>query len=112
MSYLRHLLSSTQYVCVYVVAETCSFGDFQVLDVTHEVFQQSAPMTVSCLLKAITGSYQQPVTVSDNLLLNNKKLVMVKTSSRNLHVSHDWYWAKTVTSVIVHQDARCLPKET
>lgn len=93
------------------MAETCSFSDFQVLDVTHEVVQQSAPMTVSCMSKVIMGSYQQPITLSDNLLLN-KKLVMVKTSSRNLYVSHDWYWANTVTSVIVHQDARCLPKET
>lgn len=99
-------------VYIYVVAETCSCSDFQELVVTHEVIQHSAAVSVSCMSKDLMGSYQQPVTVSDKPLLNNKKFVVVKASSRNLYLSGDWYLAKPVTSVIVHCNARCLCKAT
>lgn len=113
MSYLRHLpILHTVCVCIYVVAETCSCSNFQELDVTREVVQHPAAVSVSCMSKDLMGSYQESVTVSDNLLLNNKKFVMVKASSRNLYLSGDWYLAKPVTSVIVHCNARCLCKTT
>lgn len=100
-------------MCVYAVAETIiSCSDFQELVVTHEVVQHSAAVSVSCTPKDLIGSYQQPVTVSDNLLLNSKKFVMVKAPSGNLHLSGGLYLAKPVTSVIVCCNARCLCKAT
>lgn len=53
-------------MCVYVVAETCSCSDFWELVVAHEVVQHSAAVSVSCMSTDLMGSYQQPVTVSDN----------------------------------------------
>lgn len=101
----------THNICVYVVAETFSCSDFQELVVTHEVVQQSAAASVSCMSKDLMGSYQQLVTVSDKLLLN-KKSVVLKAFSKNLYLSGDWYLAKPVASVIVHCNARCLCRAT
>jgi len=42
---------------------------------------------VTCRSKDLMGSYLQPSTVRDNLLLNNKEFVMVKTFVMSLYVS-------------------------